>query len=65
MHDHEPIYEVRSFVVRVGHTQVRVQGKSKEEAIREARRQLSLDLPRMWDVIHSLDDSRFEIAGDC
>ena len=51
----------RTYEVSVGHASVRVRGASREEAIAEARTQLCLDLPRMWDVIHSLDRQRFDV----
>ena len=51
----------RTYEVSVGHARVRVRGASRDEAIAEARAQLCLDLPRMWDVIHSLEMQRFEV----
>lgn len=49
------------FEVKVGLMSVVVRGTTQEEAISNARMQLSRDLPRMWDVIHSLDKSRFSV----
>jgi hypothetical protein len=54
--------EVLSFSVQVGHTTVNVKGGSREEALQEARRQLCQDMPRMFDVIQLLDDSRFQVV---
>lgn len=54
----------RTYVVRVGHARITVEGCDRQEAIREARRLLALDLPRMWDVIYSLDEHRFDIASE-
>ena len=54
--------ETKSYVVRVGHTSVNVQASTDDEAIREARRRLAIDLPRMWDVIQNLDVGRFNVA---
>ena len=48
--------------VSVGHASVTVDGCSPAEAIRVARIRLSLDLPRLYDVIHSLEDDRFEVT---
>jgi hypothetical protein len=48
--------------VRLGHAEVRVQGESAQEALRQARRQLCRDMPRLWDVIQSLDDNRFQVV---
>jgi hypothetical protein len=50
------------FEVKVGHTRVVVQGATQEEAISNARKQLSREMPRMWDVIHNLDTSRFDVT---
>ena len=51
-----------TYNVRVGHNVVTVKCQNEEEAVEAARKQLSLDLPRMWDVIQSLDATRFEVA---
>ena len=50
------------YEVRVGHMRVIVQSGSRQDAIEQARRQLSRELPRMWDVIHDLDENRFEVT---
>ena len=47
------------YQVRVGHSKITVRGTNHTEAIQEARRQLCLEMPRMWDVIQALDDTRF------
>ncbi len=49
------------YEVRVGHMRVIVQGGSREDAISQARRALSLEMPRMWDVIHSMATNRFNV----
>ena len=51
----------QTYEVRVGHARVRVRGASLDEAIQAARNKLCMDLPRMWDVIQSLEMERFEI----
>ncbi|MCA9178930.1 MAG: hypothetical protein KDB14_30915 [Planctomycetales bacterium] len=51
-----------AFRVRVGHEQLLVRGCDRADALREARRRLCLELPRMWDVIQGLDDSRFDVT---
>jgi hypothetical protein len=48
----------------VGHTAVTVECHSPDEAIVLARRLLSLDMPRMWDVIQALDASRFVVRRE-
>jgi hypothetical protein len=50
------------YEVRVGHFRVVVNGTSRDEAISNARMRLSRELPRMWDVIHGLAASRFEVS---
>lgn len=50
------------FEVKVGLMSVVVRGATQEEAISNARMQLSRDLPRMWDVIHELETSRFDVT---
>ncbi len=49
------------FEVKVGLMSVVVRGATQEEAISNARMKLSRDLPRMWDVIHGMDNSRFNV----
>ncbi|MBX3412851.1 MAG: hypothetical protein KF708_09200 [Pirellulales bacterium] len=57
-HDISPVISYR---VRVGHAEVTVRSQSQEEAIRLARRQLCAELPRLWDVIHRLEDAQFRV----
>jgi len=52
----------RRFDVQVGFARITVNSGSVAEAIAEARRQLSLEMPRFWDVIFRLDDARFVVA---
>ena len=51
----------RVYEVSVGHARVRVRCASRDEAITQARARLCVDMPRMWDVIHSLDMQRFDV----
>ena len=51
-----------SYQVTVGHRTLRVESASAIDAIQAARRQLCADLPRLWDVIQSLDDARFHVT---
>jgi hypothetical protein len=53
--------EATTYRVQLGHTTTTVRGRTVAEAIREARRALCKDMPRMWDVIHKLDDSQFVV----
>lgn len=47
------------YQVRVGHATVIVDAVSEIDAIRMARKKLSHEMPRLWDVIHRLDDRQF------
>ena len=49
------------YQVRLGHSTVIVQATSSTEAIRLARKQLSDEMPRLWDVIHRLEDQQFRV----
>ena len=50
------------FDVQVGFARITVSSNSPAEAIAEARRQLSRESPRLWDVIFGLADSRFVVC---
>lgn len=52
----------RTYKVEVGHNSVMVESASPEEAIRAARTRLSLELPRLWDVIQKLDAEKFSVS---
>jgi hypothetical protein len=47
--------------VQVGLTTVLVEATNVEEAIVAARRKLTAELPRMYDVIRGLEATRFEV----
>lgn len=49
------------YSVRVGFAMVTVEGASRAEIIQAARRQLCLEMPRMWDVIQGLGEERFQV----
>jgi hypothetical protein len=52
-----------TYRVQVGHATATVQGHTVEEAIHEARRVFCEDMPRLWDAIHGLDNSRFTVVA--
>jgi hypothetical protein len=54
---------LQTFLVRVGHWQVRIKAHDTNEAIRVARLQMARDLPRLYDVIRELTPSRFEVEA--
>ena len=63
MISHNNDYETPStFRVNVGLSTVTVEGTTRDEIIEQARKKLSLDMPRMWDVIQAIDDRRFLIS---
>ena len=51
------------YIVRVGHWEVRVKARDGEEAVRSARLQMALELPRLYDVIRALAVSRFRVEA--
>ena len=51
----------RAYRVKVGHAEVTVYARSRTEAIQRGRMQLSIEIPRMWDVIQNIDDSKFRV----
>ena len=51
----------KNYRVKLGFTEVFVEGSSKEEAIRHARKKLSDDMPRLYDVIYQADDIEFQV----
>jgi hypothetical protein len=56
--NHQPL-EV--YLVRVGHWEVRLKARDREEAIRLARRQMARELPRLYDIVRALNVARFVV----
>ncbi len=56
--EHENWYDVT-----LGHSHVRVAGRTIEEALQQARKALSVEMPRLYDVIHHLEAGRFQIVA--
>lgn len=52
---------ISEYRVTVGHVSVSVQCSSSGEAIRLARSRLCAELPRLWDVIRTMDAARFNV----
>lgn len=50
-----------SYRVRVGHHEFRVKARDAAEAVLLARRQLARELPRLYDIIRDLEESRFQV----
>ena len=51
----------KKYRVKLGFNEVSVECNSREEAIRLARTKLSDDLPRLYDVIHKAEESKFQV----
>ena len=54
-------HEQNTYQVSVGHAEVTVVCGGKKEAIRLARMKLGLEMPRLYDVIHRIEDSLFRV----
>jgi hypothetical protein len=54
---------LKMFLVRVGHWEVRLKARDSAEAIRLARLQMARELPRLYDVIRELTESRFQVEA--
>ena len=52
------------YQITVGHSRVFVWSATRQQAIQEARIKLSLEMPRLYDVIHAMDESRFVVKSD-
>ena len=49
------------YKVRIGHTELTVNGRDPADAVRNARRRLANELPRLWDVIYRMSDEEFRV----
>jgi len=54
--------KMQLFRVDVGHTSVTVECRNMADAIPEAKRKLSIEVPRMWDMIRQLEEHRFQVS---
>jgi hypothetical protein len=52
---------LRTYRVRVGHWEIHVRAHDSDEAIAIAKRHLSRELPRLYDVIRNLTANRFQV----
>ena len=50
-----------TYRVRVCHHEFRVKAHDSAEAVLLARRQLARELPRLYDIIRGLEESRFQV----
>ncbi len=57
-----PASNKRTYRVEVGHNSVMVESTSTEGAIAAARTLLSLQLPRLWDVIQKMTPEKFKVS---
>lgn len=49
------------FRVTLGHVEVVVECRTRDEALRLARRRLSQEHPRLWDVIYRVEERQFRV----
>jgi hypothetical protein len=52
----------RLYKVEIGHNSVMVESATPEDAIRAARTKLSLEMPRLWDIIQKLAPEKFNVS---
>ena len=52
----------KKYEVTVGHARVTFECGDQRQVIPEARRLLSLEMPRLWDMIQTMAESRFQVA---
>lgn len=52
---------LKTYRIRLGHVEALVQARDVVEAIFKGRRKLGAEMPRLYDLIRTLDSSRFEI----
>ncbi len=50
-----------TFRVTIGHAEVRVTCSKSDDVIALARKRLSLEMPRMWDLIYRVEDRDFHV----
>ena len=53
----------RTYRVCVGHAETEVTANSVSDAIEVARRAFCKEMPRLWDVISALEESRFDVTS--
>ena len=54
---------LKTYRIRVGHWEIRLNAHDADEAIDLARRQMARELPRLYDVIKNLTAARFQIEA--
>ena len=56
-----PQIAAQQYQVTVGFSQVTVEGRDRDEALSAARRALSQESPRLWDVIFKMESHEFQV----
>lgn len=59
---HHQALQVRNYRVHLGHVRVLVQAANQNEALQRARQQMSVEFPRLWDMIHEAPEARFVVS---
>jgi hypothetical protein len=52
---------MHTYRVRVGHLEFRIRAHDADEAIALTRRKLAQELPRLYDIIRTMEPSRFQV----
>jgi hypothetical protein len=53
--------EAQVFRVTLGHMSVLVQAGDVPQAVQQARQKLCSEMPRLWDVITTMEETRFRV----
>ena len=61
MSEQKSIASLNRYRVEVGHAAVHVESHCVQDAVKEARRRFCLEMPRLWDVIQTMDATRFRV----
>jgi hypothetical protein len=54
---------LKTFRVCIGHWELRVKAHNCDEAIAIAKKHLSRELPRLYDIIRNLTANRFQVEN--
>jgi hypothetical protein len=54
---------LKTYRVHVGHWEICVKAHDPEEAIQLARRAMAREMPRFYDVIRNLTETRFQVEA--
>ncbi len=52
---------LKLYKVQIGHAEVVVNGQDQADAVHQARKKLSAEMPRLWDLIYKMEDTQFDV----